>query len=196
MRTPSAIRRARVHVLTALIVAGAARQADAQGFISPFLGYNFGGDAGCPEITDCEDKHANYGIAFGALGGVVGFEGEFAHTSDFFGDSPREAVTVLTMTGNFMLAPRFGPVQPYGLAGIGLIRTSVESGGQDEDENQIGWDAGGGLLAFFSAHIGARADVRYFHAFQLLDFSRFPNLPIRETKLDFGRFSVAAVFKF
>ena len=26
--------------------------ADAQSFISPFIGYNFGGDAGCPAISE------------------------------------------------------------------------------------------------------------------------------------------------
>ena len=52
-------------VLAVAIVAGSARQASAQGFISPFLGYNFSGDSGCPQITNCEDKHANFGVAFG-----------------------------------------------------------------------------------------------------------------------------------
>ena len=94
-----------------------------------------------------------------------------------------------------MLAPKFGPIQPYGLAGIGLIRTSFEGGG--DDQNQAGYDLGGGLMAFFSSHVGIRGDVRYFHAFEVLDLSRFPSLNLnQETKLDFGRFSVAVVFKF
>jgi opacity protein-like surface antigen len=196
MRYVLARRRSWIGMLAAIVFICVPRQANAQGFLSPFLGYNFSGDSGCPEITNCEDKHANYGVAFGALGGIVGFEGEFGYTSDFFGTSAQQTTNVWTFTGSFMLAPRFGPIQPYGLAGLGLIRTSIESAGQDEDENQFGYDLGGGLIAFFSAHVGARADVRYFHAFQVLDFSRFPNLQARDTKLDFGRFSVAMVFKF
>jgi len=193
-----AFRRSWLHILAVLVLAlaGSARRVDAQGFISPFLGYNFSGDAGCPQITDCEDKHANYGVSVGALGSIVGFEAEFARTNDFFGASPNQTTTVMTFMGNFMLAPKFGPIQPYGVGGLGLMRTRIESAGQDDDENQLAWDVGGGLIAFFSSHVGVRGDVRFFHAVEVLDFSRFPNLPIRETKLQFGRFSVAAVFKF
>jgi len=179
-----------------LIVMGGVRPVAAQGFITPFVGYNFGGDAGCPQITNCEDKHVNYGVGFGALGSVVGFEAELAYTDNFLGASPGESTDVLTFMGNFMLAPKIGPIQPYGLGGVGLIRTSVESGTDRNDENQFGWDVGGGLIAFFSRHVGIRGDVRYFHSFEILDFSRLPNLPINETKLDFGRFSGAVVFKF
>jgi opacity protein-like surface antigen len=183
-------------MLAVLSVVGGARPASAQGFISPFFGYNFSGDAGCPAITNCEDKHANYGVAVGALGGLVGFEAELAYTNDFLGKSPNGSTKVFTLMGNFMLAPKLGPIQPYGLGGVGLIRTSIETPGQNEDDNQFGWDAGGGLIAFFNAHVGVRGDVRYFHSFQFLDRSRLPNLPIPDTKLDFGRFSIAAVFKF
>jgi opacity protein-like surface antigen len=183
-------------VVAIFVCAGSVQRANAQGFISPFIGYNFSGDSGCPQITNCEDKHANYGVAFGALGSIVGFEAEFAYTNDFFGASPNESTKVFTFMGNFMLAPRIGPIQLYGLGGIGVMRTSVESLGQNNDENQAGWDAGGGLIAFFNSHIGMRGDIRYFHSFQILDLSRLPNLPINERKIDFGRFSLAAVFKF
>src|SRR4030095_13896558 len=197
MREMLAVRRSRIPLLAVVVIIGSARPSSAQGFISPFLGYNFGGDAGCPESTNCEDKHANYGVAFGALGSVVGFEAEFAHTNDFLGaSSTLESSNVLTFMGNFMLAPKFGPIQPYGLAGIGLIRTSIETVGENNDENQIGYDLGGGLMAFFSSHVGIRGDVRYFHSFEILALTKFPNLPNRETKLDFGRISVAVVFKF
>ena len=189
-------RLSKVLVLMVGVLVCAARPARAQGFISPFIGYNFGGDAGCPEITNCEDKHANYGVGFGALGSIVGFEAEIAHTNEFFGASPVESTSVLTFMGNFMLAPKFGPIQPYGAAGLGLIRTSIESAGQSNDENQFGWDLGGGVIAFFSQHVGVRGDVRYLHSFQAIDFSRFPALQVRNDKLDFGRASIAIVFKF
>jgi opacity protein-like surface antigen len=196
MRGTLASRRSWIHILAALILVGSARQAQAQGFISPFVGYNFGGDAGCPAITNCDDKRVNWGVGFGALGSIVGFEAEIAHTSDFFGTTPYQSTSVLTFMGNFMVAPKIGPIQPYGLGGIGLLRSAVESAGQNSDQNQIAWDVGGGLIGFFSAHVGVRGDIRYFHSFQVIDFSRFPNLPVRDTKLDFGRVSVAVVFKF
>jgi opacity protein-like surface antigen len=191
------VRRSRTLLLAVLVIIGSARPSLAQGFVSPFLGYNFGGDAGCPEVTNCEDKHANYGVAVGALGSVVGFEAEFAHTSDFRGSSATlQPTNVLTFMTNFMLAPKFGPIQPYGLAGVGLIRTSVDTAGANTDENQIGYDLGGGLIGFFSSHIGVRGDLRYFHSFQVLDLSKFPNFPASDKKLDFGRVALAVVFKF
>src|SRR5262245_6803971 len=196
MRDALALRLSTIAVLAAVMSVGSARRADAQGFISPFWGYNFSGDAGCPAITNCDDKRSNYGVSVGALGGFVGFEAELAYTNNFFGTSATQSTNVLTLMGNFMLAPKLGPIQPYGLGGVGLLRTTVESAGQDEDDNQGAWDLGGGVIAFFNAHIGVRGDVRYYHAFQVVDFSRFPNLPIRDTKLDFGRASIAAVFKF
>jgi opacity protein-like surface antigen len=197
MRDVLPVRRSKILLLAVLVIIGTARPSFAQGFVSPFLGYNFGGDASCPEITNCEDKHSNYGVAFGALGSVVGFEAEFGHTSDFRSNSATlQATNVLTFMTNFMLAPKFGPIQPYGLAGVGLMRTSVDSAGANTDENQIGYDLGGGLIAFFSSHVGVRGDLRYFHSFQVLDLSKFPNFAASETKLDFGRVALAVVFKF
>jgi opacity protein-like surface antigen len=196
MQVALTIRRPWIFILAGLVLVAGARRADAQGFISPFLGYNFGGDAGCPAITNCEDKHANFGVGFGALGSILGIEGEIARTSDFFGASPNQSSSVLTFMGNLMLAPKIGPIQPYVVGGIGLLRTTVDSAGQNNDQNEAAWDVGGGLIGFFGAHVGLRGDVRYFHAFQVIDFSRFPSLPVRDTKLDFGRVSVAMVFKF
>jgi opacity protein-like surface antigen len=185
-----------IPVVAAAMLALAAPPARAQGFISPFIGYNFSGDAGCPSITDCKDKHANYGVSFGAIGSVVGFESEIGFTKDFFGASATQSTDVFTFMANFMLAPKFGPIQVYGVAGTGLMRTSVESVGQNEDENQIAWDVGGGIIGYFSKHIGIRGDVRYFHSFQLLDLSKFPPLSQSQTKLNFGRVSIVAMFKF
>jgi len=107
------------------------------------------------------------------------------------GDSP-------DFTGSLHAAPKLGPVQPYGVIGHGLIRTSVEATltSTSSENNQFGWDVGGGLMVFFGQHVGVRGDVRYFHAFQVLDLTNFPNVPRNETKLDFGRVAGAVVFKF
>ena len=186
-------------LLVALGLFAGARSAHAQGFISPFIGYNFGGDAGCPEITNCDDKRTDYGVSFGALGSIVGFEAELGYTKNFFGETSTQTSNVLTFMGNFMLAPKIGPVQPYGLAGLGLIRTSVEGLGTSSDQNQFGWDLGGGLMVFFGEHVGVRGDVRYYHAFQVLDFLNLQSLPIPGLggkKLDYGRAAAGVVFKF
>ena len=186
-------------LFAALFLFAGTRSAHAQGFISPFIGYNFGGDAGCPEITNCQDKRADYGVSFGALGRIVGFEMEFGYTKNFFGETSDHTSNVLTAMGNFMLAPKFGPVQPYGLAGLGLIRTTVEAVGTSSDQNQFGWDLGGGLMVFFGGHVGVRGDVRYYHSLEALDFVKLPGLPalgLGGQKLDYGRAAVGIVFKF
>ncbi len=182
--------------LAVLLSIAGASPAQAQGFISPFIGYNFSGDSGCPEITDCEDKNLNWGIGVGALGGLFGVEAEFAFIPDFFGESPNQSSSVFTFMGNVMLAPRFGPIQPYGTIGLGLIKSKVElTVGDilDEDNNDFGWNGGGGLFITFGEHIGIRGDIRYFHAFSAAEFF---GIDLAETKLDYGRVSGALLVKF
>src|SRR5262245_21983202 len=63
----SLTRRAVIVCVLALTIMSMAGPASAQGFISPLIGFNFGGDSGCPEISNCEDKRVNWGVALGAL---------------------------------------------------------------------------------------------------------------------------------
>lgn len=185
-----------VVVLIAAACTAAPAAALAQGFISPMIGYDFGGDSGCPQITGCEEKHLNIAVSFGGLGRVLGTELEIAHARDFFGEIPGVSSSVLTVMGNLLVAPRFGPVQPYGLVGLGLIKSKVEisaAGLLETDNNHFGWDIGGGVMLFFSRNVGIRGDIRHFHAFQDLEPLGFT---LGETKLDFGRAAGGMVFRF
>jgi opacity protein-like surface antigen len=83
------------------------------------------------------------------------------------------------------------------LPGLGLIRSKAEvtvGAEADEAQNDFGYDVGGGVMIFFGKHVGARADVRYFHSFNVLHLLDLDSL--RDNKLDFGRFSAGVVFKF
>ena len=197
MSGTAAVRCVRTGVAALIVVLGLASPSFGQAFISPLIGFDFGGDSGCPEVTTCEDRNLNLGVSVGALGGIFGTELEFSYAKDFFGEIPGLSSNVLTLMGNLMLAPRFGPVQPYALIGLGLIKTHTDLNATellDTDNNHFGWDVGGGLMAFFGEHIGVRGEIRYFHAFQ--DF-RLLILDIGdETKLDFGRAAVGVVFRF
>ena len=178
------------------MVAGAAREGRAQGFIAPFIGYNFGGDASCPEITNCEDKRLNVGAALGVTGNVFGFEEEFAYARDFFGTAPNLKSSVLTVMSNVMLVPHVGPVRPYVLGGIGLIKTHVDFTTTtllSTDNNNFGWDIGGGVMITVVPHVAVRGDIRYFHSFQDLGVLGFT---LSDTKLNFGRAAGALVFTF
>jgi hypothetical protein len=179
-------------ILTLLISFAGAAPAAAQGFVGATFGYNFGGDSGCPEVSNCEDKNLNWGVSVGALGGLFGFELEFAQIPEFR-DTLGSDSSVTTVMGNLMLAPKFGPVQPYGTVGLGLIKTDAElTDGSDEGDNSLGWNVGGGLLGFFGDHFGIRGDIRYFHAFEALELLGFSP----DTKIDYGRFSGGVVVKF
>jgi opacity protein-like surface antigen len=170
--------------------------ASAQGFVSPFIGYDFSGDSGCPELAGCEDKNLNFGVGFGTMGSILGFEMDFGYAKDFFGESADYSSSVLTFTGNVLLGPQIGPVRPYGAAGLGLIKTNVDFttlGLLETDNNHFGWDLGGGLMIFFGETVGIRGDIRHFHAFQDLSLL---GLTIGDTKLDFGRASGSLVFRF
>lgn len=173
-----------------------AAPARAQGFLSPMIGFDFGGDSHCAEINDCEEKNLNVSVGFGAMGNVFGFEEEFAYAKDFFGSAPTLDSSVLTLMSNVMLVPNLGPFRPYVLAGVGLIKSHVEltpSSIINADNNHFGWDLGGGLMILFGDHVGVRGDVRYFHSFQDFEVLGFS---LSSDKLDFGRASGGLVFKF
>ena len=170
--------------------------ASAQGYVSPLIGYDFGGDSGCPNISTCEDRNLNWGVSVGSLGNVAGSELEFAYAKNFFGEIPGVSSSVLTLMGNVMLAPRFGPAQPYWLIGLGLLKTNVDFSTAsllDSDKNHFAWDMGGGLMVFLGPHVGVRGDLRYFHAFQDLQIL---GIGLGNTKLDFGRAAAGVVFRF
>ena len=170
--------------------------ARAEGFISPLIGFNFGGDASCPSIENCENKRLNYGLALGATGSIFGFEEEFAYANDFFGTAPTLSSSVLTVMSSVMLSPKIGPIRPYLLTGLGLIKTHVEFTSASlltTDNNNFGWDIGGGVTVSVAPHVGVRGDIRYFHSFQDLGVLGFSP---GNSKLDFGRAAAALNFTF
>jgi opacity protein-like surface antigen len=196
MNHASTGRRLLLGIVAIGITVGTATQARAQGFISPLIGYDFGGDAGCPSLNNCEDKKINVSVSFGTMGNVLGFEEEVAYAPDFFGNAPGFSSSVLTLMSNVMLVPNLGPVRPYVLAGIGLIKTHVEltpTSVFTTDNNNLGWDIGGGLILLVGEHVGVRGDLRYFHSFQDLDVLGFT---LGNSKLNYGRASGGVVLKF
>ena len=168
----------------------------AQGYISPLIGSDFGGDSGCPEITNCEDRKLNVGVSVGSLGRVLGSELELAYAKNFFGETPGVKSSVLTLMGNGMLAPKFGPVQPYWLIGLGLMKTNVEFSTTsllETSQSHLAWDTALGAIVFFGSNVGIRGEVRHYHSFQ--DF-KILGIGIPDTKLDFARAAAGVVFKF
>ena len=192
----TAIRACAFTILTGLLLAAAPSAAQAQGFISPFVGFDFGGDSGCQTATDCEDKNSNIGVSVGAMGSLIGFEAEIGYARDFFGDTPGVSSNVLTFMSNLMVGPRIGPVRPYVLGGVGVIKTRVELTAPsllETSNNSFGWDMGGGLMVLFGEHIGVRGDLRWFGTFEDREFL---GVDLANEKLNFQRAAAALVLAF
>ena len=192
-------RRYAPRLLMVLFVLGAVmapRDARAQGFIAPFIGFDFGGDSGCQTASDCEDKKSNIGVSFGTMGGAVGFETDIGYARNFFGEVPGQTSNVLTVMSNFMIIPKIGPVRPYVLIGLGLMKTHVELTAPsllETDNNSFGWDMGAGMMILFGDHIGVRGDIRKISSFQERTILGFT---LSNEKLGFQRATAALVLAF
>ncbi len=165
-------------------------------FISPLIGWNFGGDAGCLQVANCDNNNLSWGVSFGSLGALFGLEEEIAYAPHFFGETPNTSSTTLTVMTNFLLAPNLTVVRPYALVGLGLMKTHMELADpflQSANDSMFGWNIGGGLMLFLAPHVGLRGDVRYFHSFQDLEIQ---GLPLPDAKIDFGRAAGALVVTF
>ena len=179
----------------AMLFAAMASPVRAQGFISPFLGFDFGGDhsAICASLLNCNDRRLDWGVAFGAMGSVLGFEEEFAYSPDFFGRTATGDNSVLTLMSNLMLIVPAGPIRPYGIIGVGLIRphNKFDENALDFSNNAFGYDIGGGLNIFLAHAFALRGDIRHMHTFQDVTLGVLSN-----EKLDFWRGSAGLTFRF
>jgi hypothetical protein len=178
------------------VIVCAAAPARAQGFISPMIGADYGGNAQCPNLSGCEANKTNVSVSFGAMGNVFAFEEEVAYAPSFFGTAPGLASSVFTLMSNVMLAPKIGPIRPYVEGGVGLMKTHAEltrASVFTTDNNGLGWDFGGGVIGFFGEHVGLRGDLRAFRAFRDLAVLGFV---LNDSKINYGRASVGLVLKF
>jgi hypothetical protein len=189
-------RRILLFTLSVALVLCAATQARAQSFISPMLGFNFGGVSGCPAITGCTNQQRNLSLSLGRFGSIFGAETELAYTPDFFGDAPELSSNVRTLMGNVMLAPKAGPVRPYVLVGAGMMKTRFELGASSlltMNDTALGYAAGGGIFVFLGDHFGLRGDVRYYHSFPDVTLM---GITLPSEKLNYSRVGAAIVFQF
>ena len=185
------------HVVTlaALLAAVSATPARADGFITPYIGFNFGGDsANCVNLSNCEEKRTNWGVTFGSTQGIFGIEADFGYAPNFFGKTPGQSNGVFHFMTDLMLVVPAGPVQPYGFIGLGLIRSHAKfSVGSlsSLDQNALGHDIGGGLNLFFTPKVGLHGEIRHLRTFKDVTLGVFGN-----DKLDFLRASAGLTFRF
>ena len=149
--------------------------------------------ATCKSLTNCDDHRTNWGVAFGKTHGALGFEEEIGYAKHFFGDTPGSDNAVLTIMSNLMVIVPAGPIRPYGLVGLGLMRPhfSVGTSALNVTKNSLGYDFGGGLNIFFTRGFGVRGDLRHLQTTDNFTFGL-----LSDEKLSFWRGSAALVFSF
>lgn len=172
--------------------------AHAQVFVSGSIGSTFAGDiADCQSLTDCETRRATYEGSLGYLWSLLGWEGEVAHTPQFFGEGAEsDANSVTTVMMNLLVAPSYGPVRPYGVVGLGSIRTAVEfslGNAVKFEDADTGWTFGAGVMVFPFDYIGVRGDIRRIRGTSDLNIGA---LSIAGADRDFSRASVSLVARF
>lgn len=195
----------------AVASAAAPRTASADWTLTPFVGWNFGGSAdvnggGGSTFSNKFEKKLDYGASLTGMGaGPIGFEVDFGYSPNFFETSTTTSgfrftskSNVTTLTGNVVVGGHTGPVRPYVVAGVGLLRTNVQDVAGEfsvNSKNDFGLDVGGGVMGFFSNNVGLRGDVRYFRGFRGTSDSDNPS-GIALSDFKFWRGSLGVSFKF
>jgi opacity protein-like surface antigen len=185
--------------VTALLIAFAAHDAAAQGFISPFIGTTLTS----PSPKGNSSK-PGYGVAFGNLGTIVGFDSEIAYFPEVL-DNAANAIAksrAFTFSGDTLIWPTIGPIKVYGAVGVGDMYVNVTSlssivipNPANISTNYFTLNVGGGVMAFFTTHLGVRGDLRYFRAYGF-DISDLQGAGITLNHFDFWRASVGLAAKF
>jgi hypothetical protein len=192
------VRLFRFVAVACVLVALTAAPARADGYVVPFIGYNFGGDSSttCATLTGCKDKRLNLGLSLVSMGPLFGLEEDISYAKNFFGETPGLDNSVFSAMSNLIVGVGTGPVRPYVVGGVGLIRPHVSSltgsltslGG---GKNAFGYDLGGGVAGLFGRHFGIRGDIRKFETMQNVTLLVFTG-----QKLKFWRASAGIVLAF
>jgi opacity protein-like surface antigen len=199
--------------IAAVVSILAPRPASADWTLTPFVGWNFGGSADIntgssrSNTSSTFERKLDYGASLATMGrGAVGFEVDFGYSPNFFETSTPPSgffkftpdSNVTTLMGNVLIGGHSGPVRPYVVGGVGLIRTKLQDFNQVfsvNSKNDFGLDVGGGLMGFFSRNVGLRGDVRYFRGFRGTSDSSNPS-GIALSDFKFWRGSLGLSLKF
>jgi opacity protein-like surface antigen len=164
--------------------------------LTPFAGLSFVDD----------ESRGTFGAALG-FGGLITFEADVARVGLGTVNTPSFDLRVHSTSymGNVMLRPPVGPVQPYGIAGVGLLRLAgqftlpFEGQLEDASRTRLAYAIGGGVMLFFSPNVGLRADFRYVRPVGGLRVSDLVNVPstgdVPPGQLDFARATVGLTLR-
>ena len=188
--------RAVAAVVLAILILVPAAPARADVVLTPYIGSLFGGDL--------PNNKVSYGATAAFMGaGIFGAEVGFNWTPKFVPATATAGdVRQASLMGNLIVgipigdSDQAGHFRPYVTGGAGLFRaTQKESDFFDRiHSNDFAVNFGGGIMAFFSEHVGLRGDVRYFRT--LTDDNAGSGVDFELGDLNFWKFDVGAAFKF
>jgi opacity protein-like surface antigen len=182
----------------ALFIVMSAAPARADVVLTPYIGSLFGGDL--------PDGKTTYGTTAAFMGGgIFGVEVGYNWTPKFVpGTDTHDDVAQMSLMGNLILGipiggSQSGHIRPYVTGGAGLFRaTAKQSDFLDRiNSNDFAVNFGGGVMAFFTDHVGIRGDLRYFRTLRDEDAGRGLNdLDFELGDLNFWKWDVGAAFRF
>lgn len=186
-------------IVASLLTVSAAHDASAQVFVNPFVGTTLTS----PSPNGSRSK-IGYGVAFGNVGNIFGFESEVAYYPEVLDNSANALAKsrVFTFSGNTLIGPTLGRVKAYGAVGVGDLFLNVSSlssivvpNPTNISTNYFTINAGAGAMVFVTSHLGVRGDLRYYRAygFNLTDLQASG---LTLSHFDFWRASVGLAAKF
>lgn len=184
---------------SATVVLAQSSPASADIRITPFAGT---ASVGKVNLDDSAKRSLGVAVTFG---GLLGIEFDTART-------PLGALTSLpivdvdarltTYMGNIVVRLPSGPIQPYGSAGVGVLRVSgdltIPGVGTvlSASAGDVGWNLGGGVYVLPTRSLGLRADVRRFQTGDLTweNIGGLGDLPL--PTFEFWRATLGVTLKF
>ena len=183
-------------VITTLAIVLAPVPARADGFITPWVGSAFGSNINNGQDHARRERRRN-GRRDRRRRSRLRLEPELFGTKSDFGNN-----TVMNLMANVILGVPVGGqhgagIRPYVVGGLGLIRTQIDGGSiarVSSSNNMLGWDAGGGVMGYFTDHVGLRGDLRYLRATSDLS-TGISSLDLSGNRLHFWRASIGVVIR-
>ncbi len=180
-------------------------QARAEGYISPWVATNAGTGFNSNNLgSSFSNGRVGVGTQVGAMGkGIIGAELDLGWSPSFFGTTNDFGNnSVIDVMGNLIVGVPVGGtrgagIRPYVTGGLGLLRTQIDGGTiatVSSSNNDFGWNAGGGVMGYFSDHFGLRGDVRYLRNIQNNSTS-LTNVNFDPGNFHFWRASIGVVLR-
>lgn len=186
-------------MMAALVLVLSPAAARADWLFTPSLGTTFGADTN-------GNEHFTYGASLGWMGaGIMGFEADFSYTPEFFegsdgdfdftGDSNVVTAMANAIIGVPVGGQTGGGVRPYFAAGLGILQREISSSQTlfNVNNNEFGFNLGGGVMGFMTDHVGFRGDVRYTRSLE--DPSEDNEFDLAVGNFDYWRASAGVTFR-